>query len=151
MTFQVAACNDVHVILMTGDKESENYYLIALGGCGNKKSINKNEIVAKHDGPILHCTENRKFWINWDSSMINVGHGTIINKNNFLSFESSSVLLDIVDIGVRTEFGAKGKWLFYHEGGIILCYHFLSSINFWGHSARGRMVVGFATTCAIRS
>ena len=43
---------------MTGDTESENYYLIALGGCGNKKSINKNEIVAKHDAPILHCTEN---------------------------------------------------------------------------------------------
>ena len=58
MTFQVAACNDVHVILMTGDTESENYYLIALGGCGNKKSINKIEIVAKHDAPILHCTEN---------------------------------------------------------------------------------------------
>jgi hypothetical protein len=78
------------------------------------------------------------------AATINVGHGTIINKNNLLSFESASVLLDIVDIGVRTEYKAKGKWLFYHEGGIILCYNFLSSINFWGRSGRGRMVVGFA-------
>jgi hypothetical protein len=83
---------------MTGDTASEKHYLIALGGWGNMKSIIKIEIVVKHDGPILHCTEYRKFWINWDSSMINVGHGTIINKNNLLSFESASVLLDIVDI-----------------------------------------------------
>ena len=117
MTFQVSACNDAHVILMTGNTESEKHYFIAFGGWGNTMSIIEDESVAKYDGVVLNCTEYKEFWINWDSCMINVGHGTTNNEHIFLSLASASICLDIVNIGVRTAHGAKGKWIFYHEGG----------------------------------
>jgi len=43
MTFQVSACNDAHVILMTGNTESEKHYFIAFGGWGNTMSIIEDE------------------------------------------------------------------------------------------------------------
>lgn len=130
MTFQVAAPHDAHLILMTDHgTDIKKHYHIGLGGWGNTKSIIIQESLVQYKGVVLNGTEYKDFWIDWDICTINVGHGTIVNKHTFLTYESPDALSDIVDIGIRTFHGANGTWLFYHEGGIVL-YHFLSSIDF---------------------
>ena len=142
MTFKVASPHDAHLILMTDHGTDINkHYHIALGRLENTTSIIINEsVMIQYDGVVLNGTEYKEFWINWDICMIYVGHGTIVNNQTFLTYDSPDALSDVVDIGIRTLNGANGTWLFYHEGGIVL-YHFLSSIDFCGRSGRGRMLV----------
>lgn len=149
LTFEVNACNDAYMGLMSGSSDAQPLYEIDLGAYRNTVSYiwaGKSGTLPRLDeynGATLHCYAYREFIITWDDKTINVvSHGMDDNGSPFLTWTSSTTLWPIQYIGMSTAYGATGKWIFYIQGNNIspddsfytllwcLSLNFMSYINF---------------------
>lgn len=123
LTFQVKACSNAYVGLMSGNTESEPLYEIDFGGVGNSVSFiragksNTLPRLVELAGPVLDCDKYKDFRIHWDDDTINVNHGLDDKGSPFLTWTSlSAPLWPISNIGISTAFGANGEWIFHTQG-----------------------------------
>ena len=66
----------------------------------------------------LSCDTVKDFWIQWNSTTLFVGEGTIVGRVIFLAYESESIY-DINSIAISTGWGAHGDWAIPMDQGII--------------------------------
>lgn len=122
LIFQLKACKNGYVGLMTGNTENERLYEIDFGGHKNTVSFiragksNTLPRLVEIAGPVLHCSEYKEFMITWDANTINVSHGLDDSGSTFLTWTSPTTLLPIINIGISTAYTAMGNWIFHTQG-----------------------------------
>ncbi|XP_071141911.1 uncharacterized protein 5-like [Mytilus edulis] len=119
LTFQLEACNNAYVGLMSGSSDAQPLYEIDFGAYGNTVSFiragksSKLPRLDETNGNALDCNIYKEFRITWDDNTINVSHGLENSWSPFLTWTSPTTLWPIQHIGISTAYGAKGKWIFH--------------------------------------
>ena len=118
--FDVRACSEAHVHLSTtvATRAAPTYDLI-IGAQNNMQTtlVDENGVVqVQVDTPeILHCYENRDFWITWNDGIIRLGEG----------MEYGSVVLEyimpsayyFIHVSLLTDNDFEGEWNFRMDSG----------------------------------
>ncbi|XP_071160709.1 uncharacterized protein [Mytilus edulis] len=122
LIFQLKACKNAYVGLMSGNTENDPLFEIDFGGYSNSVSFiragkdSKLPRLVENSGPILHCSEYKEFMITWDANTINVYRGLDSSGSLFLSWTSPTTLWPIINIGISTAYTANGNWIFHTQG-----------------------------------
>ena len=64
----------------------------------------------KHHSP-LDCAASKAFWISWNEHEVQVGTGTSVTENVFLSVHNLTDLA-VNAVAISTGWGSTGKWIF---------------------------------------
>lgn len=114
ITFQVHACNNVHIALKS--KMKEQPIEIEIGGCRNTRScirfIPQGSCFVKNVGAVLNCKKYRSFTVYWGDGQILVKKGNKkAAKSNIILSLSVNYNLHDVNVGISTGFGSSGRWI----------------------------------------
>ncbi|XP_071176438.1 C3 and PZP-like alpha-2-macroglobulin domain-containing protein 8 [Mytilus edulis] len=113
ISFKVKARSDVHFALISGNTEYEQLYEIVIGGWTNKQSVirtvKQGKPVSLKKGTFLDERKFKAFWISWNDTTINVGHGLEVASGKiFLEWTNPNGLRPILNAGFYTAFGSTG-------------------------------------------
>lgn len=119
--FEVMACNDAHVALISGNTEYDPLYEIVIGGWWNLRSairMYKQQIIPRViiSVTFLECNEYKELWVYWNNTTVVIGQESTMNINVFLTWSKQSGLRQVENIGIHTGFGSEGKWIFHNSG-----------------------------------
>lgn len=124
LTFQLKACFNAYVGLMSENSETKPLYEIDFGEYGNTVTFiragkfYKLPRLDEVEGEILNCDKYKDFMITWDAHTINVRHGLDDSRLPFLTWTSTTTLWPIRYIGISTSYfgDATGEWIFHTQG-----------------------------------
>lgn len=115
-TFSVIANNDAHLALSSSrDANSQELWEIVLGGWSNSqsaiRSMKQGENLVTAVGAVLNNLEMSDFWVNWTSSLLQVGIGKVVGQNVLMKIpHNNKIAIDYLHIS--TGWGASGLWNF---------------------------------------
>lgn len=128
LSFQLNACNNAYIGLMSGSSDDQPLYEIDLGAYGNTVSyIRAGKSVSlprldEYPGPALKCNTYKDFRITWYDDTINVSHGLDDSASPFLTWTSPTTFWPVQTIGICTAHGATGEWIFHIQGKQFISY-----------------------------
>ena len=122
--FRVAACSDVHLALSPEFGVTSGFEIV-LGGWQNTKSVIRRaddhgtHLASYQTLNVIHCTDLRWFWVQWDNKHIRVGAGDSINQDRFMDHHvrDEDPQPPYAGIGISTGYTHLGEWEFQDKYG----------------------------------
>jgi len=98
----------------------KNGYEILIGGWANKQSVIRKSLQGPAETTVatvdfLSATQFRTFWVQYAKGSIEVGRGTKIGKDKFMSITGSPAISELRAIGYSS-WNQKGAYEFLLEG-----------------------------------
>ncbi|XP_062606168.1 uncharacterized protein LOC134267978 [Saccostrea cucullata] len=115
---QIKATQDAYVGLASGNTTASSGYWIVLGGWSNTKSCLRDGFVygstcySTSIGSHLSGAQFTKFWINWQSSRIEVGLGDTFGHQSIFDYTFANVY-QINHLLLRNAYSSQCEWIIY--------------------------------------